>query len=114
VCQDVLERRGRGFEWLGLDVMVDEHLEPWLLEVNVSPDVSHSTSVTKPLVQAATSDLLSMLWDKSEAGGGEGDLGGVTTAQGLPRARISPELRHDMVQRREEEKGDEDRVRGMK
>lgn len=52
--QDILERRARGFEWLGLDIMVDEALVPWLIEVNVSPDVSHSTPVTKALVQAAT------------------------------------------------------------
>lgn len=47
-----------GFEWLGLDFLVDATFRPWLLEVNVSPDVSHSTRVTAKLVPRATADLL--------------------------------------------------------
>uniref|UniRef100_K3W523 Tubulin--tyrosine ligase-like protein 9 n=1 Tax=Globisporangium ultimum (strain ATCC 200006 / CBS 805.95 / DAOM BR144) TaxID=431595 RepID=K3W523_GLOUD len=49
---------GRGFEWLGLDFLLDENYCVWLLEVNVSPDVSHSTDVTANLVPKATEDLL--------------------------------------------------------
>lgn len=48
----------RGFEWLGFDFLVDDELRVWLLEVNVSPDVSHSTSVTAKLVPRATTELL--------------------------------------------------------
>lgn len=50
-----------GFEWLGLDILVAENLSAWLLEVNVSPDVSHSTPVTAALVDAATEDAISLL-----------------------------------------------------
>lgn len=50
-----------GFEWLGLDILVAENLSAWLLEVNVSPDVSHSTPVTAALVDAATEDVISLL-----------------------------------------------------
>jgi len=46
-----MERRGEGFEWLGVDVMVTDDLGCYLLEVNVSPDVSHSTPVTTALAQ---------------------------------------------------------------
>ncbi|OWZ07362.1 Tubulin-tyrosine ligase [Phytophthora megakarya] len=49
---------GRGFEWLGFDFLVDEDFQVYLLEVNVSPDVSHSTSVTSELVPKATADAL--------------------------------------------------------
>lgn len=38
--------------------MVDENLDVWLLEVNVSPDVSHSTDITADLVPRATHDTL--------------------------------------------------------
>ncbi|KUF93457.1 hypothetical protein AM588_10004786 [Phytophthora nicotianae] len=57
---------GRGFEWLGFDFLVDENHHVWLLEVNVSPDVSHSTTVTAELVPKATADLFNaMLMDLS-------------------------------------------------
>lgn len=36
-----LEMKGRGLEWLGFDLMVTEDLRVMLIEVNVSPDVSH-------------------------------------------------------------------------
>lgn len=38
--------------------MVDENLHAWLLEVNVSPDLSHSTNITADLVPRATRDTL--------------------------------------------------------
>jgi len=60
-------RRARGFEWLGLDVILDEDLRCWLLEVNVSPDVSHSTPVTADLVPRATADALALVLDDDDA-----------------------------------------------
>lgn len=35
------EMKGRGLEWLGFDLMLTEDLRVMLIEVNVSPDVSH-------------------------------------------------------------------------
>ncbi|OQS02553.1 hypothetical protein THRCLA_21393 [Thraustotheca clavata] len=63
-----LRRVGQGFEWLGLDFIIDEEFHPWLLEVNVSPDVSHSTSTTAALVPKATQDMLSIILDQEEGG----------------------------------------------
>ena len=51
----------RAFEWLGFDIMLDEALTPWVLEVNVSPDMSHSTDVTAALVPAATEQVLQIV-----------------------------------------------------
>ncbi|CAN0417092.1 unnamed protein product [Pylaiella littoralis] len=62
-----LEMKGRGLEWLGFDLMVTEDLRVMLVEVNVSPDVSHSTPVTARLVPAATDDALDLLLDDGEA-----------------------------------------------
>ena len=58
-------RVGRGFEWLGFDIMVTESLDTLLIEVNVSPDISPSTTVTSPLVDAAIRDLFDMIEDEA-------------------------------------------------
>lgn len=39
--RESLEMKGKALEWLGFDLMLTEHLQVMLLEVNVSPDVSH-------------------------------------------------------------------------
>ena len=54
----------KSFEWLGLDLMVTESLEVKLIEVNVSPDISHSTSITSRLVSGAVEDLFAMILDE--------------------------------------------------
>lgn len=65
--RDKIVKVGNGFEWLGLDLMVlEENLDVLLLEVNVSPDVSHSTPVTSRLVTAAVSDLFRVVLDEDE------------------------------------------------
>ncbi|KAG6622274.1 putative tubulin-tyrosine ligase family [Phytophthora cinnamomi] len=58
-----LKAVGRGFEWLGFDFLVDENNHVWLLEVNVSPDVSHSTNITAELASKATVDALNVVLD---------------------------------------------------
>ena len=63
--RDRVERVGKGFEWLGFDLMVTELLDVLLIEVNVSPDISPSTSITKPLVYAAINDLMTMIEGES-------------------------------------------------
>ncbi|KAJ8608869.1 hypothetical protein CTAYLR_005253 [Chrysophaeum taylorii] len=62
-----LAKVANGFEWLGLDIILAEDLSAWLLEVNVSPDVSRSTPVTADLVPAATEDALRLLLDERHA-----------------------------------------------
>jgi len=63
-----LHKVALGFEWLGFDLMVTEPSGSsggtpgvYLIEVNVSPDVSHSTAVTAALAPAANADLLTLL-----------------------------------------------------
>ncbi|KAH8066260.1 hypothetical protein JL722_690 [Aureococcus anophagefferens] len=79
-------RVGRGFEWLGLDLMVADDLSCWLLEANVSPDVSRSTAVTAALVPAAA-DCLRLVLDE-----GHGDDAGaaVDLARAAGAARAAP------------------------
>jgi hypothetical protein len=63
--RDKLVKVNNGFEWLGLDFMVTEdNLDPLLLEVNVSPDISHSTLITSRLVTAGVKDLFNLIIDE--------------------------------------------------
>lgn len=68
-CRERLEKFGKGFEWLGLDLMVTENLEVALLEVNVSPDTTLSTPVTSRLVGPATNDLFTLIFDEHVVNG---------------------------------------------
>ncbi len=63
-CRDRLEKVGKGFEWLGLDLMVTETLDVALIEVNVSPDMTCSTPVTKRLIGPATKDLFELIFEE--------------------------------------------------
>ena len=62
-CRDKLEKIGKGFEWLGLDLMITEDLQVALIEVNVSPDTTCSTPVTSRIVGPATRDLFELILD---------------------------------------------------
>ena len=40
-CSGNVTQRERSFEFLGFDVMLDNNLNPWILEVNMSPALAH-------------------------------------------------------------------------
>ena len=43
--------------------MVDENMKPWLIEVNSSPAMDYSTSVTESLVKQFLSDVIKVIVD---------------------------------------------------
>mmetsp|Transcript_47896 Transcript_47896/g.104423 ORF Transcript_47896/g.104423 Transcript_47896/m.104423 type:complete len:157 (-) Transcript_47896:68-538(-) len=55
------------FEMFGFDFMVDSDFNPWLIEVNLSPDVSYSTDITKRLVQSMGEDIIKVVVDWKKA-----------------------------------------------
>ena len=65
--QDMVEPRRNSFEFLGYDFMVDEDLKVWLIEVNSSPSMDHSTHVTERLVKMVLSDLPKVILDYPKA-----------------------------------------------
>ena len=36
--------------------MIDENLDPWLIEINMSPSMEHSTPITKKMVKRVLND----------------------------------------------------------
>eukprot|EP00730_Choanoeca_flexa_P008965 TRINITY_DN12564_c0_g1_i11.p1 TRINITY_DN12564_c0_g1~~TRINITY_DN12564_c0_g1_i11.p1 ORF type:complete len:952 (+),score=145.12 TRINITY_DN12564_c0_g1_i11:64-2919(+) len=60
----IIQERKNSFELYGLDFMVDCDMNLWLLEVNASPDMSHSTATTAKLVQAVSEDLIKVVVDR--------------------------------------------------
>lgn len=50
----------------GFDVIIDDTLKMWLLEINLCPTMEHSTKVTSHLVPKMTEDMIKVLVDKKE------------------------------------------------
>ena len=49
------------FELYGLDIMFDEDLKPWLIEVNASPSFSGSSLEDEKIKMGAIDDTLTIL-----------------------------------------------------
>ena len=63
-AQEWLEHRENSHTLLGYDLMLDERLNVWLIEVNSSPAMDFSTPITEKLVtQLMTTDLPRLLID---------------------------------------------------
>ena len=48
----------------GLDVMIDDDLRMWLIEVNKAPCMRYSTAITAKLVPEFMSDMVKVVIDK--------------------------------------------------
>lgn len=44
-AQDIVENRKNSNEIFGFDIMIDEELNPWLIEINSSPCMEYSTVI---------------------------------------------------------------------
>lgn len=56
--QDTMDRRPNTFELYGADFMISDDFTPWLIEINSSPDLSPSTSVTARMCPQMLEDLV--------------------------------------------------------
>jgi tubulin monoglycylase TTLL3/8 len=59
----MIDNRKNSMELFGLDIMIDLDYEAYLLEVNSSPSMEHSTPITAKLVQEVSEDLLKVTVD---------------------------------------------------
>lgn len=56
-CEGSVTGKKGFFEMVGYDFMIDENLNPWLIEINMSPSMDYSTPVTKKLVKMVQRDV---------------------------------------------------------
>jgi hypothetical protein len=85
-AQGVIEQQDNCFELFGCDVALDSRGHPWLLEVNTSPDLRHSTPSKKAITPTLVEDTVKLVID----------IGLSTITQELSRSyglrRPSPQL----------------------
>ena len=62
--KNLVSNRPNSFEVFGYDLMLDEDLNCWLIEVNSSPDMMYSTKVTEGIVKEVSKDLMNLVFDK--------------------------------------------------
>ncbi len=62
-AQGVIEQQDGCFELFGCDVALDERGHPWLLEVNTSPDLRHSTPSKKAITPTLVDDTMKLVLD---------------------------------------------------
>ena len=58
-----LFNRKNNFEVFGFDIMLDDKLNVYLIEINASPDWTYSTKVTEKLVKIASDDIMKVVLD---------------------------------------------------
>lgn len=56
--QDNMDRRPNTFELFGADFMICENYYPWLIEINSSPDLGNTTSVTARMCPQCLEDTV--------------------------------------------------------
>jgi hypothetical protein len=62
-AQNEIKNRKSSFELYGFDVVLDDRLEPWLLEINLSPDLRGTTPVKAAVSHALVEDMLTLTLD---------------------------------------------------
>lgn len=62
-AQGVIEQQDNCFELFGCDVALDSLGHPWLLEVNTSPDLRHSTPSKKAITPTLVEDTMKIVVD---------------------------------------------------
>jgi len=60
-CQHLIEWNPQCFELFGYDILVDQHLKPWLMEVNASPSLYSTSKTDLHLKTALINDVLNIV-----------------------------------------------------
>lgn len=65
-AKDALVHRKNSFEIFGLDVLIDQHFNPWILEVNKSPACEDRTSFLSENLHQMADSLYQMLFPRNQ------------------------------------------------
>jgi len=57
----VVKQRSHSFDMLGYDILVDEHLKPWLLEINHTPSLAPLTNLENGIKRSMLRDLFQLV-----------------------------------------------------
>ncbi|ESO12921.1 hypothetical protein HELRODRAFT_63814, partial [Helobdella robusta] len=60
-CKAFVPHRGNCFELFGFDILIDEKMKPWVLEVNLSPSLACDAPLDLKIKSNMISDLLSLV-----------------------------------------------------
>ncbi|GIL69715.1 hypothetical protein Vretimale_10189 [Volvox reticuliferus] len=60
-CQNIIVNDRHCFELYGYDIIVDENLKPWLIEVNASPSLTTTTQADRLLKHRVISDTINII-----------------------------------------------------
>ncbi|NXK23268.1 TTLL5 polyglutamylase, partial [Arenaria interpres] len=60
-CKNFLTHRGSCFELYGFDVLIDDTLKPWLLEVNLSPSLACDAPLDLKIKASMLSDMFTLV-----------------------------------------------------
>ncbi|CAH2066184.1 unnamed protein product, partial [Iphiclides podalirius] len=63
-CQESMDKRQSSFELYGADFMLTDDFTPWLIEINSSPDLAPTTSVTARLCPQCLEDVIKVVLDR--------------------------------------------------
>ncbi|XP_030761427.1 tubulin glycylase 3A-like isoform X2 [Sitophilus oryzae] len=83
--QDTMDRRPNTFEIYGADFILSEDFTPWLLEINCSPDLSFSTSVTSRLCPQCMEDIIKVVLDRRKDSNADTGLFEMVYKQNYPK-----------------------------
>jgi tubulin monoglycylase TTLL3/8 len=59
--QEAMEHRSNSFEIYGFDIILDENLNPWLIEANLSPACNERTDWLTKMLDDMSMDLFNFL-----------------------------------------------------
>ena len=65
--EDMVFLRKKSMELYGFDFMIDENLNPWIIEINSSPAMDYSTAITEKLVKMVMEDVVRVTLDYAQS-----------------------------------------------